>query len=307
MQPWRTGRGRRVLALAASGVLIYACDRSPTSTGAAATISARVAQVAATVTGQDAPLADAAEHGRYLGFDTHTYPGDGNMLAWRNAANAPYDWVGYYLPNTPCHEDRSWSGKRDTLKKMGWGIAVVYVGQQSWNRTPRRLTPAQLARLRKRGVTCDADYLSADRGATEGIDAIRKTEAEGFPHGTVVFLDVERMEATPARMRDYYKSWVATLLTDGRFVPGVYVHSHNASTIYADVKHLFEVAGRTDTPRFWVASAKDFSPTKAPEEVGHDFAGMWQGAIDVVKRVADIALPIDVNVSNWRSPSDVGD
>jgi hypothetical protein len=34
---------------------------------------------------------------------------------------------------------------------------------------------------------------------------------------------------------------------------------------------------------------------------------MWQGVIDVVRRVANIALPIDINVSNWPSPSDVTD
>jgi len=296
-----------VLGLAVAGVLIYACNRSPTTADAASQVSAKVAQAAATVTGQDAPIADEAEEGKFLGFDTHTYPGDAKMRAWKDAKNAPYDWVGYYLPNTPCHEDRSWSGKRETLKKMGWGLAVVYVGQQTWNRTPKRLTPAQLAKLRKRGVDCNADYLSADRGVTEALDAVRKTEAEGFPRGTVVFLDVERTEHIPARLRDYYKSWVATMLADGRYVPGVYVHSYNAEAIYTDVKNLFVAAGRDDDPRFWVASAKDFSPDKAPQDVGHDFAGMWQGAIDVVRRVADIALPIDINVSNWRSPSDVTD
>jgi hypothetical protein len=62
-----------------------------------------------------------------------------------------------------------------------------------------------------------------------------------------------------------------------------------------------------EEPRFWIASARDFSPDKAPTEVGHEFAGMWQGVIDVVRRVANIALPIDINVSNWPSPSDVVD
>ena len=35
----------------------------------------QVAQVAAAVTGQDAPLADEQQGGKNLGFDTHTYPG----------------------------------------------------------------------------------------------------------------------------------------------------------------------------------------------------------------------------------------
>jgi glycoside hydrolase-like protein len=306
-RPSNQFRWQRALALACAGALIFACNRSPTSTDKAAEVSAKVAQVAAAVTGQQAPLADEAEEGKWLGFDTHTYPGDAKMRAWRNAPNAPYHWVGFYLPGAPCHKSTSWKGKRQTLTDMGWGLAIVYVGQQTWNRTPRALTPAQLANLKKRGETCNADLLSADRGLQEALDAIRTAEAEGFPKGSVIFLDLERTERMPARMRDYYKGWVATVLTDGRYRPGIYVHAHNAEIVYKDVKALFEAAGVDEEPRFWIASARDFSPDKAPTEVGHDFAGMWQGVIDVVRKVANVALPIDINVSNWPSPSDVTD
>lgn len=252
-------------------------------------------------------MADEAEAGRYLGFDTHDYPGDEKMRAWKNAPAAPYTWVGYYLPNAHCNKGTTWNGKRDTLMQMGWGLAVVYVGQQTWGRTPRPLSPKQLAALKKKGVTCNADLVDADRGTQEALDAIRKTEAEGFAKGSVIFLDIERTEKMPARMRDYYKAWTVTVLTDGRYRPGVYVHSHNAQMVYDDVKALFLAAERNEEPRFWIASARDFSPDKAPTDVGHTFAGMWQGVIDVVRRVADIALPIDINVSNWPSPSAVTD
>lgn len=298
-------RAWRAVALVVAGLLIYACDRSPTSSEKAAQLSAKVAQAAAAVTGQDAPLADEAEAGRHLGFDTHTYPGDDKMRAWRNAPNAPYQWVGYYLPAAPCHKGSSWRGKRQTLIDMGWGLAVVYVGQQTWNRALRALTPAQEARMRKRGVTCNADYLGANKGVEEAQDAIRKAQAEGFAKGTVIFLDIERMERMPQRMRDYYTNWVSTLLRDGRYRPGIYVHAHNARAVYDDVKRVYAAARVNEEPRFWVASARDFSPDKAPQEVGHEFAGMWQGVIDVVRKVADVALPIDINVSDWPSPSDV--
>lgn len=250
-------------------------------------------------------MADEAESGTFLGFDTHTYPGDEKMHAWRNAPDAPYHWVGYYLPAAPCHKGTSWRGKRQTLTSMGWGLAVVYVGQQTWNRPLRTLSSPQLDRLLSRGVTCNADFVAASRGTQEGYDAIRKTEAEGFPKGSVIFLDIERMERMPQRMRDYYTAWVGTVLGDKRYRPGIYVHAHNAAAVYADVKQVYARAGITEEPRFWVASARDFSPDKAPRDVGHEFAGMWQGVIDVVRKVADYALPIDINVSDWRSPSDV--
>jgi len=305
VQPPRSNVWRNALGLAVAGALIFACNRSPTTAEAAAEVSAKVAQAAAAVTGQDAPMADEALEGSWLGFDTHTYPGDDRMRAWKNAPNAPYHWVGYYLPGAPCHQSTSWRGKRQTLVDMGWGLAVVYVGQQTWGRTPRTLTPPQLARLQKRGETCNADFLSAQRGIEEGMDAIQRIEGEGFPKGTVIFLDLERMERMPTRMRDYYKSWVATVLTDGRYRPGIYVHKHNAADVYQDVKALYEAAGIKEEPRFWIAHARDFSPDKKPQEVGHEFAGIWQGVIDVVRKVADEALPIDINVSNWPSPSEV--
>ncbi|MDQ3950446.1 MAG: site-specific integrase, partial [Gemmatimonadota bacterium] len=129
------------------------------------------------------------------------------------------------------------------------------------------------------------------------------TAAEGFPRGTVVFLDVERMEFTPKAMRDYYKEWVARVLADGRFTPGIYAHVHNAPLIYRDVKSLFEAAGRTDEPPFWVAGGRNFSPTKAPHEVGHTFAAVWQGVLDVVQEWSGHKVKIDVNVAQTPSPS----
>ncbi|MFN2566715.1 MAG: hypothetical protein ABR499_17095, partial [Gemmatimonadaceae bacterium] len=72
-----------------------------------------------------------ARKGRHLGFDTYAYPGDEVMRAWRQA-DVPYEWVGYYLPSAPCHKGTSWGGKRQALTEMGWGVAVIYVGQQPW-------------------------------------------------------------------------------------------------------------------------------------------------------------------------------
>ena len=85
--------------LVALGAIGIACGRSATGTDAAsseiADVAARVAQVAAAVTGQDAPLADDRLDGNHLGFDTHTYPGDKTMRAWKSAPRAPYSWVGF--------------------------------------------------------------------------------------------------------------------------------------------------------------------------------------------------------------------
>jgi hypothetical protein len=269
-----------------------------------ADVAAAVAQTAAAVTGQKAPLATDYTKGHYIGFDTHTYPGTAVMKAWKQTPGSPYKWVGFYLP-APCHSDTSWVGKRDTIQRLGWGIAIVYVGQQTWGKTPRNLTSAQRDALRKQN-DCSTDLISAEEGKLNADDATRAAESEGFAQGSIVFLDIERMETIPPQMRDYYKAWAARMLENGKYKPGVYTHAFNAPEVFTDVKNVFIAAGDTSTPRFWIAGGKGFDTGRAPQDVGFAFAGVWQGVIDVARSVANIKLPVDVNVASWLSPSESG-
>lgn len=272
--------------------------------------------------------------GKHLGFDTYAYPGDDAMQAWREEDGAPYEWVGYYLPSAPCHKGESWSGKRQTLTDMGWGLAVIYVGQQVWSGTPRqrivrtkwvtksvkvyrRVNGKRVARhVKKRvpvryvtyakapsGKSCSTHLVSGARGLKDANDAIARAKTEGFPRGTVVFLDIERMDKVPAAMRDYYKAWTARVLSDGTYRPGYYVHDHNAKIIYKDVATIFVNAARMEQPPFWIASGRGFSADKEPTDVGHEFAAVWQGVLDVVQTHNGVKLPIDVNVAAVPSPS----
>jgi hypothetical protein len=269
-----------------------------------ADVAAKVAQVAAAVTGQKAQLADDYEKGHYVGFDTHTYPGTMTMIAWRKTPGSPYSWVGYYLPS-PCHGDRSWIGKRDTLTSIGWGMAIVYVGQQTWGKTPRALSPAQRAALKAK-TKCATDLISVEEANANADEATAIAKSEGFAPGSVVFLDLERMEKIPAAMKAYYRAWTARMLRNGIYQPGFYAHEHNAQEIYDDVVAEFRAAGVNVEPRFWIAGGKGFDEGRAPQDVGYAFAGMWQGVIDVARSVANIKLPIDVNVGAWESPSESG-
>jgi hypothetical protein len=271
---------------------------------AVADVAAKVAQAAAAVTGQEAKLANEYEKGHYVGFDTHTYPGTGTMKAWKNAPGAPYSWVGYYLPS-PCHADKSWLGKRDTLRTMGWGIAIVYVGQQTWGKTPRPLSPMQRASLRAK-TDCSVDLIADDEGVMNADEATAIAKAEGFAPGSVVFLDLERMEKIPPAMRAYYRAWTARMLKNGVYLPGYYAHEHNAQQVHDDVIEEFKAAGNASEPRFWIAGGKGFHEGRAPQDVGYAFAGMWQGVIDVARSVANIKLPVDINVGSWASPSESG-
>jgi hypothetical protein len=284
-----------------------ACTSTPTETNepsSIADLAAKVAQAAAAVTGQDAPIANAYEKGHYVGFDTHTYPGTPVMRTWKDTPGSPYSWVGYYLPS-PCHADKSWTGKRDTLQKMSWGLAIIYVGQQTWGKTPRKLSSSQMSALQRRS-DCATNLISADEGTRNADDAIARASGEGFAGGVVIFLDLERMEKVPPAMRDYYRAWTSRMLTNGTFRPGIYAHEHNAQLVFDDVRDVFRAVGDTETPRMWIAGGKGFDVGRAPQDVGFAFAGVWQGVIDIARSVAEVRLPVDLNVAAWASPSESG-
>jgi hypothetical protein len=257
----------------------------------------------------------------HVGFDTNVYPGDRAMDAWKRTGL--YEWVGYYLA-APCHSDDSWSGKRAKLVNAGWGLAVIYVGQQTWGRSYARKKRVLVVKKQKNGREkrtyrtkhltripvatndgshCGVQFVNAAQGRIDARDAIAEARSEGFPNGTTIFLDVEFMDAVPQRMRDYYRAWTRQLLADGRFKPGMYVHTSNASTIYDDVTDEFERAGDWHDPSFWITGSGGFSEYREPTDTGHEFATAWQGLLDVVREHNGVRLPVDVSVATTASPS----
>jgi len=102
---------------------------------------------------------------------------------------------------------------------------------------------------------------------------------------------------------DHGQCGACTVLADGRYRPGIYVHTFNANTVYSDVKSVYRAAGVAHEPPFWVANSKGFDITKLPSEVGHAFAAVWQGVLDVEQTWNGHKIPIDVNVSASRNPS----
>jgi hypothetical protein len=343
---WKSRREQLLVTVALAGVAVAFVTTHVSRLREAQDELVPVAEVAERLASGEVADEVVGTDSSYLGFDTYTYPGDEAMLAWRHE-DVPYDWVGYYLP-APCHKGTTWVGKRQRLTDMGWGLAVIYVGQQTWDRTPRNYETTW--RVERRTVTvpkrvkqtvvkngkrttqwvtkqvretrvkrtpervyvdpaqrpldqCNTNLLGATRGTLEADDAIRRAEEEGFPHRSVIFLDIERMERIPQAMRDYYGAWTRRVLADGRYAPGFYTHKANAAAIYADVKPEFVAAGVTRDPPFWIAGGSSFSPEKVPSAVGHEFAAMWQGVLDVVQEWKGFKLPIDVNLSYLQNPS----
>jgi hypothetical protein len=249
----------------------------------------------------------------FAGFDTGIYPGDAAMRAWRQAS--PYVWVGYYLP-APCHRDVSWAGKREALVGMGWGTAVIYLGQQDWAATPNRApapdstaaTDSAAARPQQTAAAtappaCSATNLTTPRGGTDAADAAARTAAEGFPSGTVLYLDVERVTTVSPALIEYVRAWVDGVLADGRYTPGIYVHRLNADPIALATRAAYAARGRAGDPPFWVTSPTGFALELPPTASGVPYANVWQGPLDVRETYGGYTLQVDANVADTRSPS----
>jgi hypothetical protein len=229
----------------------------------------------------------------FAGFDTWRYPGAETLRTWR--AESPYRWIGLYL-QSPCHRNDSWMGKRAEIERLGWGIAALYVGQQTFDGVPElEEEPDE--------IICSRTLLTEEQGRRDGQDAVEKMFGEGFPPGSAIFLNVERMETLPWSMVRYYRAWIETVLEDGRFVPGTYAHRRNAEALFGHARQTFVQADRFELPPFWVAGGTYFSLDAPPTGVGLPFATAWQGALDVEQTWGGVSLTVDENVAGSPSPS----
>jgi hypothetical protein len=258
------------------------------------------------------PGGDSGQHPAFPGFDTSIYPGDAALSSWR-WPHSPYRWVGYYLGG-PCHKDETWRGRYAQLTGAGWGLAAIYVGQQDWSQIPdvvpllNRIdvldasAPSQTTAL----ATCSASLLTDAQGQTEGQDAATRMAADGFPHGSTVFLDVEYVTVVNDALLTYLKAWVNAVLTDGRYHPGVYLARSNAGTISAAARSVYTTRGISGAPTFWVAASSSslrFSIDSRPTDVGLDYASLWQGKLGVNDTWGATTLNIDIDVAASISPS----
>src|SRR3954465_14493557 len=108
-----------------------------------------------------------------LGFDAFAFPGAAAMLWLRQNAN--FRFTGFYLAPAPRHPDASWMGSRAFLAANGWGTIPTYVGLQ-----------------------VEDGGLSPSTGAQHGQHAAALMQQAGFPFGSVVYLDLEKPDLTPA-------------------------------------------------------------------------------------------------------------
>lgn len=140
---------------------------------------------------------DPAPAATYLGFDSNVYPGDDAMLVLRQT----FSFTSYWLGVPPGEKRSTWQGKRELLASQGFGFLVLFNGRES-----RKLKNSVDAR---------------QHGFSDAQAAAKLARQEGFPKGTVIFLDIEEGGRLPASYHDYLRAWSEELSQAG-LKAGVY-------------------------------------------------------------------------------------
>jgi hypothetical protein len=152
------------------------------------------------------------EHGprAYLGFDANDYPGDAALPLLRQT----FAFAGYWL-NTPpgsspaesAANSGTWLGHRAALAQQGFGFLVLFNG-----RLDRELKSANASAV----------------GASDARAAVHTAKREGFPLGTVIFVDQEEGGSMDNAQMTYLLAWFDGVTT-AEFRAGIYCSGMPAS------------------------------------------------------------------------------
>jgi len=133
----------------------------------------------------------------YLGFDRDLYPGDAAFPTLRKT----FAFTGYWLSAPPTEKTTTWIGKRDFLRKSGFGFLVLFRGRDSHEFRKASDGPA--------------------KGSLDAKATAAAAKSEGFPAGTIIFLDIEEGGRLSATYHAYLHAWLDGL-TRGGYRAGVY-------------------------------------------------------------------------------------
>ncbi len=158
-------------------------------------------QVEASVAQTNPSSAGKTAEGEWLGFDRNEYPGDAAMAAMRQT----FVFAGYWLTNPPGETANSWAGKRAVLRAQGWGFLVLANGRLD----------AEILKAGKAGMS------PAQLGRTDAAGAVDAAHREGFPPGTVLFLDQEEGGRLLPEQAGYLLAWTEAVAASA-YRPGVY-------------------------------------------------------------------------------------
>lgn len=145
----------------------------------------------------------------FLGFDRNEYPGDANLKILKQT----FSYAGYWLNNPPGASSNSWAGHRAAIESAGFGFLVLFNGRLY----AELKTVAYAQRL----------------GRSDARAASASAQYEGFPRGTIIFLDLEQGGRMLPEQKAYIYSWVDAVTAAG-FRAGVYCSGRPS----ADSEHI---------------------------------------------------------------------
>jgi hypothetical protein len=164
---------------------------------AAASISITIAAREPASISSAAPPPTTAPRTSYLGFDRDLYPGDAAFPTLRKT----FAFTGYWLSPPPTEKTTTWIGKRNFLRNSGFGFLVLFRGRDSREFKKNSDGPA--------------------KGSLDATAAAATAKKEGFPAGTIIFLDIEEGGRLSATYHAYLHAWFDDLVRAG-YRAGVY-------------------------------------------------------------------------------------
>jgi Domain of unknown function (DUF1906) len=200
----------------------------------------------------------------YLGFDRNKYPGDAALGALRKT----FSFCGYWLNTPPGETSNTWQGKRDALRSRGFGFLVLFNG-----------------RLYRELKAFSNPITLGTSDAAVAAEAARK---EGFPAGTVIFLDQEEGGRMLTEQRAYVYAWIdginASGYRAGAYCSGIPARETGGATVIT-ANDLRENAGGRKIIYFVYNDSCPPSPgctlsrnSPPPRQSGVPFASIWQFA-----------------------------
>lgn len=204
----------------------------------------------------------AAAAQTYLGFDRNDYPGDGNLGELRKT----FAFTGYWLTAPPNEKRTDWLGKREKLNTAGFGFLVLANGKLY----------KQLGNERR----------AAFLGKQDAARAVELAKSEGFPAGTVIFVDQEQGGKLLPEQLDYLLAWFDGVIAGGYragvYCSGLEAQQPDGSMVVTSQDIRAHAGGRQIS--YWVYN--DFcppapgcvfaAPPPAPSGSGTASADVWQ-------------------------------
>lgn len=215
----------------------------------------------------------------HAGFDRSAFPGAAKMAALKSTTNLK--WCGFYLAPSPSHPNTGWMPTRATLVAQGWGIAPIFVGQQTTGPGSHVVTKTQ--------------------GTLDGKKAVQLMLAAGFPPGTFVYLDLENGPPFPNNQKNYVAAWAQEVTNSATFNPGVYCSHLLAGAVHALVPSARLWVFKVPTTAVHSVAGPNY-PAPSPAGSGVSGAFMWQRDQNAKITVSGTSLVVDLNTAQTADP-----